>query len=77
MPHIKCGTYSIISPHLDLVGVIINQLFVLALVVTYAVVKGSNYIWKIVRINRFAKKYQNLQLFQQLDIENDKHIYHK
>ena len=48
-----------------------------ALVVAYAVVKGSNYIWKIIRINRFSKKYQAMQLFEHLDTENDKHIYHK
>ena len=48
-----------------------------ALVVTYAVVKGSNYIWKHIRIARFSRKYQYLNIFKHFDPENDKHVYYK
>ena len=56
---------------------ILEVTFISALVVTYAVVKSSNYIWKHIRITRFSRKYQYLNIFKHFDPENDKHVYYK
>jgi len=56
---------------------ILEVTIISALVVTYAVVKGSNYIWKHIRIARFSRKYQYLNIFKHFDPENDKHVYYK